>query len=659
MRKRKAAKQQLSARVKNVILVPEARFGAYSKCPRIMSIVNLCDSSSDDEKVSRKRNKAPAAQRRALGKADPGAYGSDDSDVSIIEPASVLTKPGKRPAASSSSSSSLLSSSSARALDRDKGSGSAAGPEVACAACSFLNRPGLLQCTMCLSELQITNSGVSSSSSSSGCNNAADATAAGEDLLAMLLEGYDVSPASSFEASSAPASSTSRSDMDAISRKKTKLRPSTQPASSSFSSSSSSAAAASASASASAAAAAAKAAVVATGSQPAMSQEKLVPARAAKVPKVKPAAASASAGSGAGAGIAEIPDKAVLLSMDCRCPAHIIQAMRVSLAELKSGPLPLVEELAALEGLCVWLKPVEAPVLPPHDEASLAGSGRSSSGSNENSDAQEGLRMQLLPHAAIMSPTLELLQLMMSDTTATTFPHLFNYVLQVRSVLGAQGMPPNARVILVLNGVKRAIESLLRAQLGGKDGAWDRMAVSNGIVQAQAWLLVEHRVETVLFEHVEEVTQYLSSTSVYLAKALLSKPLSDLEDVASISLKKQKEQAAKAGDPSIVHRAVWENMLMNINGMSAARAKHAVTHVDARCPSRAYELLRQEQQDRGIAAARERLRYVFSAHEEKVLSGKLYDALLCADPSALVSNAEDPEMGISQASQPSQSQSYA
>ena len=439
--------------------------------------------------------------------------------------------------------------------------------------------------------------------------------------------------------------------MDAISRKKTKLRPSTQPASSSFSSSSSSSAAAAA-----AAAAAAKAAVVATGSQPAMSQEKLVPARAAKVLKVKPAAASASAsaGSGAGAGIAEIPEQAVLLRMDCRCPAHIIQATRVSHAELKSGPLPLVEELAALEGLCVWLKPVAAPVLPP-----LAGSSSSSSGSSENSDAQEGLRMQLLPHAAIMSPTLELIQLMMSDTTATTFPHLLDYVHQVRSVLGAQGMPPNARVILVLNGVKRAIESLLRAQLGGKDGAWDRMAVSNGIVQAQAWLLVEHRVETVLFEHVEEVTQYLSSTSVYLAKALLSKPLSDLEDVASISLKKQKEQAAKAGDPSIVHRAVWENMLMNINGMSAARAKHAVTHVDARCPSRAYELLRQEQQDRGIAAARVRLRYVFSVHEDKVLSGKLYDALLCADPSALVSNAEDPEMGISQASQPSQSQSYA
>jgi len=620
-----------------------------------MSIVNLCDSSSDDEKATRKRNEAPAAQRRALGKADPSAYGSDDSDVSIIEPASVLTKPGKRPASSSSSSSSLLSSSSARELNRDKGSGSAAGPEVACAACSFLNRPGLLQCTMCLSELQITTSGASSSSS--GRNGAADATAAGEDLLAMLLEGYDVSPASSFEASSAPASSTSRSDMDAISRKKTKLQPSTQSASSSFSSSSSSSS--SSASAAAAAAAAANAAVVAAGSQPAMSQEKLVPARAAKAPKVKPVAASVSAGGGADAGIAKIPDKAVLLSMDCRCPAHIIQAMRVSHAELKSGPLPLVEELAALEGLCVWLKPVPGPVLPPHDEASIAGSSSSSSGSSENSDAPEGLRMQLLPHAAIMSPTLELLQLMMSDVTATTFPHLLDYVHQVRSVLGAQGMPPNARVILVLNGVKRAIESLLRAQLGGKDGAWDRMAVSNGIVQAQAWLLVEHRVETVLFEHVEEVTQYLSSTSVYLAKALLSKPLSDLEDVASISLKKQKEQAAKAGDPSIVHRAVWENMLMNINGMSAARAKHAVTHVDARCPSRAYELLRQEQQDRGIAAARVRLRYVFSAHEEKVLSGKLYDALLCADPSALVSNAEDPEMGISQASQPSQSQSYA
>jgi len=610
-------------------------------------VVNLCDSSDEEQEQAEAEAGGRGREDRARAVVQRPVSNSarDELRVSIIEPA--VTKGVKRAAASSSSPHS--SSRGVRDID------SFSSREVACPACTFLNKECSLQCVVCFSDLR-TSEQISShtvdlaAAITAATAAAATAAAVGEDLLAMLLEGYDLPPnkpaASIVQASSSSSSGGDGADLARRKRPRTQTQeppPPAPPPAPPLSQ---------ASASSSAAAAAARqpgsgaAMPMSSSPGPEPELEEPVCPRAAGTSESHLAAGAASAGTtstATGKVSAKASAKEVLLCMDHRCPTHIIEAVRTAHADAKAGPMPFTAEAAALEGLCVWLKPVHEKTTQQRGMAKIANDSSSASTSCGETGAiihsSGGLQtqMQLLPHAAVMFPPVQFLQLVLADELAVTFSQLALSMRRIRHVLASQGMPSNARVIIVLNSLKRAIETILSSQLNGKDGKEDRQSVAFKLKQAQAFLLVEHQVESVLFEHVEEVAQYMSSTSAYLAKAVSSKPLSELADVSSISLRKAKAHAEAAGDDSILHRAVWENMLMNINGMSAAKARHAVTHVDARCPVRAYEVFQQELQAAGFTAARERLRYVFSTKEERALSGRLFDALLCEDPAALVS----------------------
>ena len=310
---------------------------------------------------------------------------------------------------------------------------------------------------------------------------------------------------------------------------------------------------------------------------------------------------------------AQVVERDLILTLDSRCAPDVIQSIRDYFSVL-APPLEVrVEVRTGIEGLCSWKR-------------------RSIQTSSQQSE----------PFVVVIYPAALLLQHVLSDPDAIEFPALRSVLSGLQLELELLHMPAESRIAFLVLNMKRSVDDVLKGQLHGKSGgSLERMTVQNALMEAKTWLAVEHQVECVFFEGVPDLVQHMATTSVLLGKAPFTKPLNDLEDVSTFSLKQKKQQAIAAQDPRILHKAVWETMLMQISGISAAKARRSVSHVDASCPKVIYELLMQEQAEHGVASARERLRYVFSNREEKGLAARVYDALMLSDPDAIMKTAEE------------------